>query len=88
MNEVEEKEKLDELGEEAGKTKGSKGVKLAIGGKRKPQLAADSMPSPAARRIIPVIDQEMLKKEEKIIAAKESKGKRAEKKVCSTFVCK
>lgn len=80
MDEVEEKERLDELGDDAGKAKGGKG-KLALGGKKKTQLAADSLPSPAARRIIPKIDAEMLKKEEKLLAAKENKGKRAEKKV-------
>lgn len=79
MDEVEEKERLDELGDE-GKTKAVKGGKLALG-KKKINLATDSLPSPAARRIIPKIDAEMLKKEEKIIAAKENKGKRAEKKV-------
>lgn len=82
MNEVEEKERLDELGDESGKAKSAKGGKLALGGKKKNlMVAADSLPSPAARRIIPKIDAEMLKKEEKLIAAKENKGKRAEKKV-------
>lgn len=79
MDEVEEKERLDELGDDAGKSK-AKG-KLAIGSKKKPLMAADSLPSPAARRIVPRIDAEMLKKEEKLLAAKENKGKRAEKKV-------
>lgn len=78
---MEEKERLDELGDESGKTKGAKASKLALGGKKKALVAADSLPSPAARRIIPKIDDEMIKKEEKLIAAKENKGKRAEKKV-------
>jgi len=80
LDEVEEKERLDELGDESGKSKAAKGGKLALG-KKKPLMAADSLPSPAARRVIPKIDAEMLKKEEKLIAAKENKGKRAEKKV-------
>lgn len=84
MDEVEEKERIDELGDEAGKSKSAKGKpvggKLALG-KKKLQVAADSLPSPAARRVIPKIDAEMLKKEEKLIAAKENKGKRAVKKV-------
>lgn len=80
MDEVEEKERLDELGDDSGKSKGAKG-KLAVSGKKKTQMAADSLPSPAAKRVIPKIDAEMLKKEEKLIAAKENKGKRAEKKV-------
>jgi len=65
------------LGEEAGKPKGAKG-KLALGGKKKLMVATDSLPSPAARRIIPKIDDEMLKKEEKLILAK---GKREGRKV-------
>lgn len=77
MDEVEEKERQDELGDD----KPKKGVKLAVGGKKKTQLVADSLPSPAAQRVVPRIDDEMLKKEEKLIAAKENKGKRAEKKV-------
>lgn len=85
MDEVEEKERLEELGEDSKKQKGSKVGKLAIGGKKRLQPATDSMPSPAARRIVPVIDGEMLKKEEKIIAAKENKGKRLVKKVCFFF---
>jgi len=86
LDEVEEKERLDELGDESGKSKGAaKGGKLALG-KKKPLLAADSLPSPAARRVIPKIDAEMLKKEEKLIAAKENKGKRAEKKVCIVII--
>lgn len=73
---------MDELGDE-GKTKAIKvkSGKLALGNKKKINVAEDSLPSPAARRIIPKIDAEMLKKEEKILAAKENKGKRAEKKV-------
>lgn len=82
MDEIEEKERLDELGDE--KPKVVKG-KLAVGGKKKTQLAADSLPSPAAQRVVPKIDAEMLKKEEKLIAAKENKGKRAEKKVYINF---
>ncbi|XP_050431493.1 DNA topoisomerase 2 isoform X2 [Adelges cooleyi] len=79
LDEVEEKERQEELGD--GKTtKAGPKSKLALGGKKKLQLASDSLPSPAARRIIPRIDEEMLKKEEKLIAAKENKGKRAEKK--------
>lgn len=78
MDEVEEKERRDELGDESGKTKGAKGGKLAISNKKKTNLASDSLPSPAARRIIPIIDAEMVKKEEKLIAAK---GKRIERKV-------
>lgn len=79
---MEENERLDELGIDKGKTKGIKGAKLVLGNKKKANIATDSLPSPVARRIIPKIDDEMLKKEEKIIAAKENKGKRAEKKVC------
>lgn len=76
---MEEKERLDELGDDSGKSK-AKG-KLAIGNKKKTIMASDSLPSPAARRVVPKIDAEMLKKEEKLLAAKENKGKRAEKKV-------
>lgn len=76
LDEVEEKERLDELGE-PGK-KGAKG-KLALG-KKNPQLAADSLPSPAAQRVIPKIDAEMLKKEEKLAISKEKIRQRAEKK--------
>jgi hypothetical protein len=78
LEEVEEKERLDELGDEGGKTKGAKSGKLAISNKKKINLVSDSLPSPAARRIIPKIDAEMVKKEEKLIAAK---GKRIERKV-------
>lgn len=74
MDEVEEKERVDELGN-VGKVKGGK---LALG-KKKLLMAADSLPSPVARRIVPKIDDEMLKKEEKLIIAK---GKREGKKVC------
>uniref|UniRef100_A0A2S2Q8Z8 DNA topoisomerase 2 n=1 Tax=Sipha flava TaxID=143950 RepID=A0A2S2Q8Z8_9HEMI len=77
LEEVEEKERLDELGDEGGKTKGAKSGKLAISNKKKINLVSDSLPSPAARRIIPKIDAEMVKKEEKLIAAK---GKRIERK--------
>ncbi|XP_050533091.1 DNA topoisomerase 2 isoform X2 [Daktulosphaira vitifoliae] len=79
LEEVEEKERQEEAGEGKFKT-GPKSSKLPAVGKKKLLLAADSLPSPAARRIIPKIDAEMLKKEEKLIAAKENKGKRAEKK--------
>jgi len=79
LDEVEEKERLEELGDEFGKSKGAKSK--ALSGKKKTQLAADSLPSPAAKRVIPKIDEEMLKKEEKLIAAKENKGKRTIKKV-------
>jgi DNA topoisomerase-2 len=78
LDEVEEKERLEELGDEFGKSKGSKSK--ALSGKKKTQLAADSLPSPAAKRVIPKIDEEMVKKEEKLIAAKENKGKRTIKK--------
>lgn len=78
MDEVEEKERREELGDESGKTKAAKGGKLAISSKKKTNLATDAMPSPAARRIIPKLDAEMVKKEEKLIAAK---GKRIERKV-------
>lgn len=70
---------MDELGAEFGKTKGAK-TKLALG-KKKPLLAADSLPSPAAQRVIPKIDEEMLKKEEKLAVYKEKVRQRAEKKV-------
>jgi len=79
LDEVEERERMDELGDDANKIKGIKGgSKLAAGGKKKLLLAADSLPSPVARRIIPKIDDEMLKKEEKLIIAK---GKREGRKV-------
>ena len=55
--------------------------------KNKLMLAADSLPSPAAVRVVPKYD-ELLKKAEKLDAAKENKGKRiAVSRIFYSFDC-
>lgn len=73
MDEVEAKEREDEAGMKS--TKGSKFSKEKGGPKKKQlQLTTASLPSPHAIRVLPKYD-EMLKKAEKLDAAKENKGK-------------
>ncbi|XP_075224764.1 DNA topoisomerase 2 isoform X2 [Lycorma delicatula] len=81
LNEVEKKEKEEE---EAGvvnpKGKGGKG-KAAAGLKAKKNMAVDFMPSPTARRVAPIISDDLKKKVERLTAAKVNKGKRTKKKI-------
>ncbi|RZF39640.1 hypothetical protein LSTR_LSTR001161 [Laodelphax striatellus] len=82
LDEYEAKERAEMAGvkvEGAG-GKGAKGG--AKGGRNKKVLANDYLPSPIARRVAPVISEEVKKKVEKAAAAKENKGKgRARKKL-------
>lgn len=72
MNEVEKIEREQEEGGVVVKGKGTKGKAP----KGKKQVAIDFMPSPAARRVAPVITDDLKKKVERAVAAKENKGKR------------
>jgi len=73
LNEVEEKEHEELAG---GKTsKGKLAAEDKGSKKNKLMIASDSLPSPAAIRVIPKYD-DILKKAEKAAAAQENKGKR------------
>ena len=71
LDEVEEKERLDEAGVVQKKAKG-------IGRKK---IHVEAMPSPQAERIVPRIDPELKRKAERANAAKENKGKKIKKEV-------
>lgn len=83
LDEVEEKERLEEAG--TGAVAGKKQMKLKPGAsmkgveKKKAQLAMETMPSPQGRRVQPKIAEETKKKIEKALQAKENKGKRGVK---------
>ncbi|KAF2905680.1 hypothetical protein ILUMI_00490 [Ignelater luminosus] len=77
LNVVEEKERAAEAGDEVKK------IKKGPGGKKKINLQ-ETMPSPAARRVVPTVGEELKKKIQIAVKSKENKSKKGVKKDSTT----
>lgn len=80
MDKVEQQEREDEAANTSSTTKPTKKLKLTAAAPKKKKalgvLSIETMPSPKGRRVEPKIDDEMKKKAEKAVLAKEKKGSR------------
>lgn len=82
LDQVEQQEREDEAASTSTGAKATKKMKLGAAPKKKKALgmSTETMPSPVGRRVQPKIDDEMKKKAEKAVLAKEKKGIRQKKK--------
>ena len=79
LDQVEEQERADEAASLSTGQKGPKKMKSGAAAPKKKKavgVSTETMPSPVGRRVEPKIDDEMKKRAEKAVLAKEKKGSR------------